>query len=92
MAALEKAQSLEAQKIAAVIGSGLEFDTPNGIARMIARPDMGNERTIDVCYETRVGKIVSGKAEVQAVIPIEEGIAAAQAYFATLPPPPAPGQ
>lgn len=83
-AALEKAGSLDTQKVADVLGSGLQFDSPDGPAQMISRPDLGNDRTVDCVYQTTIIRIQGGKAVVQAVIPIKDGTAQAQGYFAKI--------
>jgi ABC-type branched-subunit amino acid transport system substrate-binding protein len=80
-AGIRKAQSLDAQAVADVIGNGLEFDSANGHAKMISRPDLGNDRTVDCVYETTIGKITGTTSVVQEVIPIDAGTAQAQAYF-----------
>jgi ABC-type branched-subunit amino acid transport system substrate-binding protein len=80
-AGIRKAQSLDSQAVADAIGSGLEFDSADGHGKMISRPDLGNDRTVDCVYETTISKIQGDKAVVQEVIPIEKGTAEAQAYF-----------
>lgn len=80
-AGIRKAQSLDTQAIATAIGSGLEFDSADGHGKMVSRPDLGNDRTVDCVYETTISKIQGGKAVVQEVIPIDKGTAQAQAYF-----------
>ena len=81
LGALEKAGSVDPQKLADVIGSGLVFQTANGEAQMINRPDLGNDRTIDCVYETRVGQIEGEKAVILATIPLAEGEASARILF-----------
>jgi branched-chain amino acid transport system substrate-binding protein len=46
-AALEKAGTLDAQKVADTIHAGLEFETAYGKAKMVARPDLGNNLVCD---------------------------------------------
>jgi branched-chain amino acid transport system substrate-binding protein len=80
-AAMQKAQSLDPEQLAAVIANGLQFDTPNGTAQMVNRPDLGNQRTVDCCYETRIGQIVQGKSAIKEVIPIDQVVANAATFF-----------
>ena len=81
LGALEAAGSVDPQDLADTIGSGLTFQTANGEAQMINRPDLGNDRTIDCVYETRVGQIEGDKATLLATIPIAEGEASARILF-----------
>jgi len=62
IAALQKAQSIDPDAVAAVIGSGLEFDSPQAPAMMISRPDMGNDRTVDALFEAYMARFEGGKA------------------------------
>jgi len=72
--ALQKAGSLDPDAVADVISNGLKFETPNGSAMMISRPDLGNNRTVDCVIATYMKKIVGGKSELIATIPVEEGL------------------
>ena len=63
IAALQKAQSLDPDKVAAVIGNGLEFDSPQAPAVMISRPDVGNNRTVDALFGAYIGRVEGGKAK-----------------------------
>ncbi|MBA7610536.1 hypothetical protein ES703_17747 [subsurface metagenome] len=63
IAALQKAQSLDPDAVAAVIGSGLEFDSPQAPAMMISRPDMGNPKTVDALFGSYIGIFEGGKAK-----------------------------
>jgi branched-chain amino acid transport system substrate-binding protein len=70
--ALEKAQSIDPDKVAAVIGNGLKFDSPFGHAMMISRPDQGNPKTIDALYAPIMGTLKEGKIKVLDSLSIEE--------------------
>lgn len=74
MAALKQAQSLDTAKVAAIIGSGLKADTPQGPLVMVARPDMGNNKTVDSLYETYIYTVEKGKLKSVATISLEEGL------------------
>lgn len=62
--ALEKAQSIDPDKVAAVIGNGLKLDSPFGHTMMISRPDQGNPKTIDALYAPIMGTLKDGKLKV----------------------------
>jgi ABC-type branched-subunit amino acid transport system substrate-binding protein len=70
--ALEKAQSLDPDKVAAVIGNGLKFESPFGYAMMISRPDQGNPKTIDALYAPIIGTLKGGKIKVLDSLSIEQ--------------------
>jgi branched-chain amino acid transport system substrate-binding protein len=72
--ALQKAGNLNTDDIASVIGNGLQFDTPSGPAKMISRPDLGNNRTIDSVQTAYMKKIVGGKGTLLATIGLDEAI------------------
>jgi len=80
-AALEQSGSIDPAIVAATIASGMTFESANGPGRMINRPDLGNDRTIDCVYETRVGQIVGDTSEIVAVISSEDGEEAARILF-----------
>ncbi len=81
IAALQKAGNTDTDAVAAVISSGLEFDTPLGIAKMIPRADMGSgNRTVDIIVTTFIKQIKNGVPTVLATIEPEEGMD----YCATL--------
>jgi branched-chain amino acid transport system substrate-binding protein len=70
--ALEKAQSIDPDKVAEVIGTGLKFDSPFGHAMMISRPDQSNPKTIDALYAPIMGTLQEGKIKVLESLSIEE--------------------
>ena len=71
--ALETAKTTDVDKVAAVISSGIKFDTLVAPGMMISRPDMNNPRTIDGLYGTSVATVEGGKIKVVARISPEEG-------------------
>jgi branched-chain amino acid transport system substrate-binding protein len=81
MAALEQSGSIDPAKVAEKIAAGMTFETANGPAKMINRPDLSNDRTIDCVYETRVGQISGDKSTVLVVISAADGEAAARILF-----------
>ena len=74
IAGLEQAQSLDPDKVAAVISNGMRFESPHALGIMISRPDMGNPRTVDALYETYIGRIEGGKAKLIHTISAEKGL------------------
>jgi hypothetical protein len=71
-AALESAQSIDPDKLAAVIGNGLKYDTPFGPAMMISRPDMNNPKTIDAVFGTNMATVEKGKIKLIHTISVKE--------------------
>ncbi len=72
-AALENAKSIDPDKVAAVISSGLKFNTHIAPGMMISRPDQNNPRTIDALYGQTMSTMEGGKVKVLAKISREEG-------------------
>ena len=71
-AAVESAQSIDPDKLAAVIGNGLKYDTPFGPAMMISRPDMNNPKTIDAVFGTNMATVEKGKIKLIHTISVKE--------------------
>ena len=91
--AIQQAGSLDTEKVAAVLSSGLKFETPLGTMQMISRPDMGNDRTIDSVGTYYIKQIHNQKSELIATISPEEASAYMKTAFPALPPgatPPGP--
>ena len=85
VAALQKAGSLDSQKVADTIAAGMEFPAPLGEGKTVPRPDMGNPRCVDSMYYTYMSQITDGKANVVGEVDFTQG----QAYIdkATAKPP-----
>lgn len=81
MAGLEKAGSLDTDKVAAAIGSGLEFDSPCGASKMFSRPDLGNDRTVDSAVDTIVSKMVGGKIVEAGTVSADDSIKFCQRVY-----------
>jgi ABC-type branched-subunit amino acid transport system substrate-binding protein len=73
--ALQKAGSTDPAKVAAVIGGGFQFDCPMGTVKMVARPEMGNNRTVSSIIGVSLKKIVGGKAQFLTTIKMEDATA-----------------
>jgi len=78
---LEQAQSLDPDKVTTVIGGGMRFETVTGSAWMIARPDLGNPRTVDVLFPAYVKIVEGGKGKLIATIPIEQAFEYNKAFY-----------
>lgn len=72
--AIQKAQSLDTDKVAEVFAGGMKFDYPGGSTQMISRPDFGNSRTIDSISTHYIKRIKGGQAELIAKLSIEEAL------------------
>jgi branched-chain amino acid transport system substrate-binding protein len=56
---LQKASSIDVDKVASVIASGLKYQCMNGNGQMISRPDLGNNRTVDTVIGDIAMKIIA---------------------------------
>jgi len=81
MEALDQAQSLDVDDVAAVIGDGMEFETPQAPAVMISRPDFGNPRTVDALYEAYMIEIQGGEAVLIDTISLAEALEKVEMTF-----------
>jgi branched-chain amino acid transport system substrate-binding protein len=72
IAGLRKANSLDTDKVAAAIGSGMEFDSIFGRVRMVARPDCKNPRTVSVIVPVSMLKIADGKSQLLRKMSLED--------------------
>ena len=75
IAALKKAGSLDTTKVSDALASGLEFSSPTGDGKMISRPDLGNNRTVDSISTYYMKQIVNGKIKLLATISPDEALA-----------------
>ncbi len=62
VAALEQTGSTDVDAVAATLANGMEWDSPCGPLKMVARTDVGNTRTVDSINTIYIKKIVAGKA------------------------------
>jgi branched-chain amino acid transport system substrate-binding protein len=84
-AALAKAGSLDTDKVSEAIASGLEFPSPTGDGKMISRPDVGNNRTVDSITDFYMKQIRKGKSEVLVKITMEKALSLMRQAFPPLP-------
>jgi branched-chain amino acid transport system substrate-binding protein len=73
-AGLIKAGSTDTDKVSDAIASGLTYLTPTGDGKMISRPDLGNNRTVDSVSDYYLKKIQGGKAQLIATISVDQAI------------------
>lgn len=85
--ALEQAGSLDTDKVADVLASGMKYESPAGPGMMISRPDYGNNRTIDSISDYYLKQIKDGKPTLYATISRDEALK----IFNAANPPLAPG-
>jgi ABC-type branched-subunit amino acid transport system substrate-binding protein len=72
IAGLRKANSLDTDKVAAAIGGGMEFDAVFGKARMVARPDCKNSRTVSAIVPVSMLKIAQEKSQLIKKMNLDE--------------------
>jgi branched-chain amino acid transport system substrate-binding protein len=74
IAAVQKADSLEADDILAVVRNGLTFKNLLGEAMLIKRPDLGNHRYIAPLNQQGIGRYENGKLVFKDLTSLEEQI------------------
>jgi branched-chain amino acid transport system substrate-binding protein len=72
--ALQAAKSIDANKVASVLGNGLKYSSPCCSAVMVSRPDLGISRTVDTVGGLYLKQIINGQKKIIAEIPMEEAI------------------
>jgi ABC-type branched-subunit amino acid transport system substrate-binding protein len=82
-AALAKAGTLDTDKVAEVIASGLTWESPCGSGQMIARPDKGISRTVMGVTSMKYKLIKNGEATLIGQTSLEEAKAFLEKYLAT---------
>jgi ABC-type branched-subunit amino acid transport system substrate-binding protein len=80
--AMQQANSLDSEKVAAAFSNGLKFEGPTGIGAMVPRPDQGNTRTIDSVETYYVKQVVNGKPKLIGTLNIDDAIAAFNKLYA----------
>jgi len=73
--AIQKTGKVDVEAVTSILSSGLEYDTPVGQGKLISRPDMGNDRTIDSLPVFYVKKVSAGKPILLATINTDDGLA-----------------
>lgn len=72
--AMQQTGSTDPQKVADAMNNGLEFESTEGPVRMISRPDLGIDRTVDSIHPLEPAVIKNGKMVPLEVIDIEQGL------------------
>jgi hypothetical protein len=72
MAGINKAQSLDTEKIKEVMDKGITFVSPNGKAKTVPRPDHGNNRACDLVIAWNVKTITGGIPKKIDYVTLEE--------------------
>jgi hypothetical protein len=60
LAAVRKANSIDPDKVVAVIRKGMEVSSPNGVGKFYTRPDLGNNELCDYAQPVRLGVVKDG--------------------------------
>ncbi len=81
LAGLQQAQSLDTDKVASVIGSGMKYEGVNGNGMMVARPDAGNTRTVDTVVPVYMKKVEKGKPKVIGHLSLDEAYQYNKAFY-----------
>lgn len=74
LAAIKQVRSIDTAKVASAMAGGLKTDSPQGPVLMVARPDMGNAKTVDALFETYIHTVEKGKLKQVAVVTIDESL------------------
>lgn len=85
--ALQRAGSVDVDKVAAMISGGMKFDSPTGTIQMINRPDVGIDRTVDSVSTYYIKQMINGRPKLLATIGPDEALG----YFRIVHPPLPPG-
>ncbi len=81
LAGIQKAGSVDSVKVTEAIASGLEYESPLGMGKMMARPDQGNTRTVDTFLALSIKKIENGKASVIHVMTLDEAYGYVKQFY-----------
>jgi branched-chain amino acid transport system substrate-binding protein len=74
-AALEAAGTTDSVKVAEAIHNGIEFESAYGRAKMVARPDLGNDLICDALWAPVIGQVQNGKFVVLKEMTFDEAYA-----------------
>jgi branched-chain amino acid transport system substrate-binding protein len=79
--ALQKAGSLDTDKVAAVLSKGMKFEGVIGSFQMVPRRDLGNSRTTDSVMSYYLKEIVDGKPKLIGTVSLDEAVSYYKNYF-----------
>jgi branched-chain amino acid transport system substrate-binding protein len=72
LSAIQQADSVDPEKVAATIAKGIKFDSPNGPCMTVARPDLNNNRAVDTIVALGIKTIHDGKAKLVHQLTLDE--------------------
>ena len=75
LAGIQKARSIDTEKVKAVLDKGMRFPSVSGEAMTIPRLDFGNQRACDVVIAWNIKKITGGKAQKIGHVNVDEAYA-----------------
>jgi branched-chain amino acid transport system substrate-binding protein len=81
LAGLQKAGTVDPDKVTEAIASGLEYESPLGMGKMMARPDQGNTRTVDTFLALSIKKIENGTASIVHVMTLDEAYGYVKQFY-----------
>ena len=84
--AIQKAGSVDVDKVAAVLSNGMTWTSPVGEQKMVSRPDMGNSRTVDSVTSFYIKQIQNGKPQLIATINLADAVKSYTDSLANMPP------
>jgi branched-chain amino acid transport system substrate-binding protein len=84
-AGLMQAGTIDADKVADVLSSGLKYNGASGQMQMISRPDLGNDRTVDSISTYYVKQVTNGNPVLLDTINIDESLAMFRKAFPAAP-------
>jgi branched-chain amino acid transport system substrate-binding protein len=86
-AAFAQAASIDVEAVTTALGGGLKFESPMGSAQMLARPDLGIDKTIDSIGTYYIKQVKNGESTLLATVGVDE---ATKIFLAANPPAAAP--
>jgi hypothetical protein len=82
LAAVKQADSLDPQTVSDLLSSkGVQWESPNGKAMLVKRPDYKSNRFCDTCASLDFGLYKNGKYEYLATVTAEESLKANETAF-----------
>lgn len=72
LAAIEEAGTLDTTELANHLAQGFSWDAPTGYYKLVSRPDLGNDRTVDSVQTIYMKQIVKGETVLLDTITLEE--------------------
>jgi ABC-type branched-subunit amino acid transport system substrate-binding protein len=84
--ALQQAATIDTEKVATVMAGGMKYETLNGVAQMMSRPDIGNNKTVDSVVTFFMKQLRNSKPELMGTVNIDEVLNDFQKTNPPLPP------